>query len=252
LSVATYYKSGGKPWRLMSAREGVSYVGLAFRRRDPSAESPIACCAAQMFLDSGDGIVFLGETGPWYSPARKQFHLSADAAERLLSGVLVTYKQMEGKLLTEIFIHSHSGIGAEEFEGFSRACPRGVKLVGVRVHQERLGAKLYREGTRPVLRGTLWQIGDRSGYLWASGFKPRLRTYDGLETPVPLRIDVQHGDAEFRTVARDILSLTKLNYNACKLGDAEPVTIGFSKDVGEILVTNPAVKAPRPQFKFYI
>jgi hypothetical protein len=104
----------------------------------------------------------------------------------------------------------------------------------------------------PVLRGTFWQVNERSGYLFGSGFKPRLCTYDGWETPVPLRIDVQYGDAPIETVARDILGLTKLNYNACRLGEAQPVTVGFSDAVGEILVLNPTVTERRANFKFYI
>jgi len=70
--------------------------------------------------------------------------------------------------------------------------------------------------------------------------------------PVPLRIDIQHGVADIEQVARDIFALTKLNYNACRLGDAQPVTIGFSDAVGEILVANPKVAGKRPNFKFYI
>ena len=46
--------------------------------------------------------------------------------------------------------------------------------------------------------------------------------------------------------------LTKLNYNTCKLGDSEPVTVGFSDAVGEILVSNPKTVRPNPSFKFYI
>ena len=69
---------------------------------------------------------------------------------------------------------------------------------------------------------------------------------------MPLRIDIQHGEADIVQVATDILSLTKLNYNACKLGDSQPVTVGFSDAVGEILVSNPDIKTRRPQFKFYI
>ena len=78
--------------------------------------------------------------------------------------------------------------------------------------------------------------------LWAKpglpgpDYAPRLGTYDGWETPVPLRIDIQHGEASIEQVARDILGLTKLNYNACKLGESRPVTVGFSDAVGEILI----------------
>ncbi len=88
--------------------------------------------------------------------------------------------------------------------------------------------------------------------MFGTGFKPTLRTYDGWETPSPLQIDIQHGDADIVEVARDILGLTKLNYNACALGDAQPVTVGFSDAVGEILVSNPTVTDRKPQFKFYI
>jgi hypothetical protein len=113
-------------------------------------------------------------------------------------------------------------------------------------------ARLYREGTRPILRGTFLQISSRRGYLWTSGFKPFLGTYDGWETPVPLRIDLQRGNGDITQVATDILGLTKLNFNECKYGDSNPVTIGFSDAVGEILVSNPRVENPSPKFKFYI
>ena len=104
----------------------------------------------------------------------------------------------------------------------------------------------------PVLRGTCRKIDDKAGLLWGSGFKPRIATYDGWETPVPLRIDVQHGDAPIERVAQDIFGLTKLNYNACHLGESQPVTVKFSDAVGEILISNPTVSDRKPQFKFYI
>lgn len=250
LGTALYYKCGGKPWRLSTAREGVCYVGLAFRRVPDGTNT--ACCAAQMFLNTGDGIVFLGEFGPWYSPETRQFHLPKDAARDLLEGVLNTYQELEGKPLTEVFLHSRSTIEPEEFAGYQEACPKGVKVVGVRVRTDRFGPRLFRAEKMPVLRGTFLKIDAESGYLFGSGFKPRLATYDGWEVPVPLRIDVQHGNAAIEQVAQDILGLTKLNYNACRLGDAQPVTVGFSNAVGEILISNPTVKSRRPNFKFYI
>jgi hypothetical protein len=250
LSSVLYYKCGGKPWKLNTARDGVCYIGLAFRRSEDTGRT--ACCAAQMFLDSGDGIVFLGEFGPWYAPESKQFHLTKNAAKNLLTGVLKTYHDLEGKPLKEIFLHSRSDIDLEEFAGYKEACPEGCKVVGVRVRTDRNGPRLFRLGTMPVIRGTFWKWNERSGYLYASGFKPRLATYDGWETPAPLRIDIQHGEAPIERVAMDILGLTKLNYNACKLGESKPVTVKFSDNVGEILVSNPTVTDLRCNFKYYI
>lgn len=252
LTNTLFYKAGGKPWRLTTARDGVCYLGVAFKRTSAEATSNTACCAAQMFLDSGDGIVFMGEYGPWYSPTRKQCHLSSDSAERLIRGALETYQSLEGKPLRELFIHSRSTIDEEEFAGFARGAPPGVSVVGIRVRQDRQGIRLYRESNFPVLRGALWQTSHRHALLWTSGYKPELATYDGWETPAPLAIDVQWGDADAKQVAADILGLTKLNYNACRLGESSPVTVGFSDAVGEILVANSAVEKPSPKFKFYI
>lgn len=253
LATSSFYKGGGKPWRLATARDGVSYLGIAFRRADGAWANQTACCAAQMFLNSGDGIVFLGEYGPWYSPEERQFRLKREAARDLVKGALATYEQLHGKPLTEVFLHARSDISDEEFAGYVAGCPSGVKVVGVRVRAaSRATPRLYRIGDMPVLRGTLWKRSERSGYLFASGFKERLGTYDGWETPAPLQIDIQHGEADLESVARDILGLTKLNYNSCSLGDAKPVTIEYSDAVGEILVSNPTVNQRRPQFRFYI
>ncbi|HEV2226399.1 MAG TPA: hypothetical protein VGR56_06295 [Nitrososphaerales archaeon] len=251
LSTTMFYKADGKPWKLGSARDGVCYVGLVFRRLDPLYGNRSAACAAQMFLDDGDGVVLRGEYGPWYSPKDRQFHLTKEAAADLLTKVLKTYEEL-GKPLREVFLHYKVGIRPEEYEGFKSACPPNVKLIAIRIREAFNELKLYRTGTRPVIRGTLQPVSESSGYLWASGFKPFLFTYDGLETPVPLRIDIQYGDSPLPQVAKDILGLTKLNYNECKFGDSRPVTIGFSNAVGEILVSNPDVKDASRRFKFYI
>ncbi len=250
LATALYYKSGGKPWKLGTARDGVCYVGVAFK--DTEDRDNNACSAAQMFLDDGDGVVFLGDYGRWYSERKGEYHLSRPAAKKLLAGVLKTYHDQHGKPLSEVFLHCRSSINDEEFAGYKEACPEGMKLIGIRVAPERLGLRLYRNGTRPVLRGTFWPVSARRGFLWASGFKPRLRTYDGSEVPQPLCIDIQHGEADLELVAKDILGLTKLNYNCCKLGEHQPVTIHFSDAVGEILVANRGAKKVLPNFKYYI
>ena len=249
LSTALYYKSGGRPWKLNGVREGVCYVGVSFKNTETGYS---ACSAAQMFLNDGDGVVFLGDEGRWYSKRKGEYHLNRESARHLLSGVLSTYQALHGRTLTEVFLHCRSTVNDEEFDGYQAACPEGVKLVAVRVAPERLGLRLYRPGTRPVLRGTFWQVTPKRGFLWGSGFKPRLRTYDGSEVPQPLCIDVQHGTADVNQVAKDIFGLTKLNYNNCKLGENQPVTIRFSSEVGEILVSNRTVKNHKPNFKYYI
>ncbi|MGH9893532.1 MAG: hypothetical protein ACREA0_16400, partial [bacterium] len=87
---AAFYKSGGLPWKMDSVREGVCYVGLVFKRDHTSPDERMACCAAQMFLDSGDGMVFRGAVGPWYSPTAREYHLDTAAARELIRRALET------------------------------------------------------------------------------------------------------------------------------------------------------------------
>lgn len=249
LTTALLYKSGRKPWKLSGVREGVCYVGIAFKRTDDVGDT--ACSAAQMFLNDGDGIVFLGDSGQWYSPEKKSCHLSREAAAKLLKGVLNTYERQHGKTLKEVFLHSRSEIDFEEWSGYQSACPEGIKLVCVRVASDR-GLRLYRDGDFPVMRGTFYKVSETKGFLWGTGFKPILKTYEGFDVPAPLRIEIQYGESDIRTVAKDIFGLTKLNYNTCKLGESQPVTVHFSDAVGEIIVANKGAEHFLPNFKYYV
>lgn len=80
-----------------------------------------------------------------------------------------------------------------------------------------------------------------------------MKAYSGRETPNPLRIDIVRGEASLMRVMRDVMSLTKLNFNACIYGDGEPVTLRFADSVGEILTAGPPNRDQPPlPFKHYI
>src|SRR5206468_11117907 len=83
LTTAAFYKTGGRPWKIAGIRNGVCYIGLVFKRDHTSPDERSACCAAQMFLDSGDGLVFKGDVGPWYAPVTGEFHLGRESAKEL-------------------------------------------------------------------------------------------------------------------------------------------------------------------------
>ena len=165
--------------------------------------------------------------------------------------MLETYRELHGQTLSEVFLHYRSRINDEEYRGFASAVPQGVKLVAIQIRVDG-DFKLFREGRYPIPRGTLLKLNNETAYLWTNGYKPKLKTYDGAETPKPLRIHIQYGQADIVQVAKDILGLTKLNYNNAKLANTQPVTIEFSEDVGEILVDNPKTANPKTQFRFYI
>jgi len=254
LCTGAYYKAGGKPWQLADVRPGVCYVGLVYKRTELTTDAQHACCAAQMFLTDGDGVVFRGALGPWFQTDTKQFHLNRDAARDLIRMVVGEYKRLhEDNAPLELFVHARSAFSDEEWTGFSEVVERSpTKLVGVQIADAREDLKLFRPGSYPVVRGTALPIGDRMAFLWTSGYVPRLDTYMGPETPNPISVRILRGECSLHTVLSDILGLTKINFNSCLFNDRMPVTIRFANAVGDVLMSAPIDSEPRLPFKFYI
>ncbi len=251
LCTTAYYKTGGRPWKLATIRDGVCYLGMVFKVDDREGQPNHACCAAKLFLDSGDGIVFRGALGPWYSPETREYHIDEPAAHELMTIALEAYRDKRGGLPKEVFIHGKARFNDIEWRGFERAAGQDVKLVGVRIKDDPT-LRLYREDENTVLRGLAYVRDERTAYLWSRGFVPRLQTYAGREVPVPLVVDVCKGTANIQVVLADILALTKINYNACIFADGTPVTLRFADAVGEILTAVP-LSGPVPlSFKYYI
>jgi hypothetical protein len=256
LTTAAFYKAGGRPWKIAGIRPGVCYIGLVFKQDSRHGDARHAACAAQMFLDSGDGLVFRGAVGPWYSPVEKEFHLTRGAAKSLVEMALSAYasRREDGQPPRELFIHGRAFFSDDEWAGFSEAIDGSkTKLVGVKIRTEN-HFRAYRLGSRPVLRGSAYVLHPKAAYLWTRGYSPRVRTYVGREVPRPLRIDILRGECPIETVLQDVLALTKVNYNTCLLADGMPVTLRFADAVGEILTAGPIPEipgAPLP-FKHYI
>ncbi len=255
LATAAFYKSGGRPWKINAMRDGVCYIGIVFKHAELSKDPRMACCAAQMFLDSGDGVVFKGNNGPWYTGRRGHFHVDEDSARQLIDKAVETYrdKHPQKKPPTELFVHARTKFDEAEWRGFTSAAGFETNVVAVQI-QEEYDLKLFRAGKNPVLRGTALPIDENLGYLWTRGLVPRLRTYVGREVPNALIVKICRGNANMKTVLTDVLGLTKLNYNACRFGDGEPVTLKFADAVGEILTAGPVFEEDVPPlpFKHYV
>lgn len=252
LCVASYFKSSGRPWKLASVRDGVSYVGLVFKQDLTNSDPRNACCGAQMFLDSGDGLVFKGAMGPWYSEETGQFHIPYEKAKELSEQMAKSYADKHGKPPSELFIHGKTRINEDEWRGFLDGVPDETKVVAVRLQDEK-HFKLYGSARTPPPRGTAFIANARKGYLMTKGYVPRLQRYPGWEVPKPLLVEIAYGDADLKQVMEDILGLTKVNFNTCIYADGEPVTLRFADSVGEILTSTPTARdVPPLPFKHYM
>lgn len=254
LATGLYYKTQPKPpWRLATVRPGVCYIGMVYKNlpQDPKGH---ACCAAQMFLNEGDGVVFRGANGPWKT-GDYEYHLKRDAAKNLLKVVIDTYAEMHDTPPKELFIHGQTYFNDEEWTAFCDAAPKGTNVVGVRIRTTGGETKLFRDGDYPVLRGTALLLDEQTAYLWTTGYVPQLDTYIGPETPNPLHITVmrsKHKKPDIREVLKDIMGLTKINYNSCNFNDGLPMTVRFAQMVGDVLTMGSAKGQEKQPFKFYV
>ncbi len=104
----------------------------------------------------------------------------------------------------------------------------------------------------PPLRGTRVQIG-RLDYLYTTGFVPALGEFHGMHVPAPIEVaDHIGGDTGRTRLLHEILTLTKLNWNSATLSGKFPITLRFSRLVGDVLRELPSGQEPLPQFKFYM
>lgn len=254
LATGLYYKTQPMPpWRLSSARSGVCYIGLVYKLI-PNHPKDHACCAAQMFLHEGDGVVFRGANGPWKTD-EYEYHLRPEAAKNLIGMVLDTYKERHDAPPRELFIHGKTNFNDDEWQAFEEAVPAETNIVGVRIKTTGGETKLFRDGDYPVLRGTAMILDEKNAYLWTNGYVPQLDTYIGPETPNPLFITVlrsKHKMPPIDLVLRDIMGLTKINYNSCNYNDGLPVTVRFANMVGDVLTMGSARDAQKQPFKFYV
>ncbi|MGN6435843.1 MAG: hypothetical protein ACTHMM_04885 [Agriterribacter sp.] len=257
-STTLYYKLGKLPWKLGDIREGVCYIGLVFKKL-PNDRHRNVCSAAQMFLHDGDGSVFRGNIGLWESEKPNEYHLDSPSAEELIGMALDDYQQKWGKYPTELFIHSRTIFNDTEWNGFEKAVSKRkatTNLVGILI-KDLNELKLYRHAPNQisnygVMRGTALIIDEREAYLCTKGFIPRLNSSNSMEMPRNLKIKIIRGNADIKIVLKDIMGLTKLNYNSCVYGDGIPVTLKFSNKIANILTAIPEWKVDTKQFMYYI
>ena len=254
LATGLYYKTQpNPPWKLAGTRPGVAYIGLVYKNI-PNDPNDHVCCAAQMFLSEGDGVVFRGANGPWKS-GENDYHLGAAAAKSLIKKVLETYADTHDGPPKELFIHGQTYFNKEEWDAFVSEASLETNIVGVRIRSTGGETKLFRDGDYPVLRGTALMLNDKNAYLWTNGYVPQLDTYIGPETPNPLFITALRSKNEMpdmKVILSDIMGLTKINYNSCNFNDGLPVTVRFAKMVGEVLTMGSAKGADKQPFKFYV
>jgi hypothetical protein len=250
--VALYHKGGGTPWRLADIDPETCFVGVSFYREVLEDNPRLRTAMAQAFTSAGDGYILRGESFEWIKSHRESSpHMSATSAANLMRDVLKLYQdQNKGALPARVVLHKSSRFWEDELEGFRDACK--VLPAADFVAFGNRGIQFYRPGQYPPLRGTYIKFSDTEFALYTSGYVPYLKTYPGPRVPRPLDIVEHYGDSPWDLMLREVLALTKMNWNTADFSCSMPITLAFSQRVGQILAEMPSSIQLQNNYRFFM
>jgi hypothetical protein len=251
IHTALYYKAGGIPWRLLrdAAELTTCFVGVSFYRS--LDKTRLLTSVAQVFNERGEGVIVKGGQAQ-LDKDDKTPHLSESDAHALLKKAIQLYRQEHRTSPARVVVHKTSRVTPEEAAGFDAAAQEHsidtVELLTVR----RSLTRLFREGTYPPLRGTFLELQSTSGLLYLKGSVNFFETYPGMYVPRPLEFTVFRAETPLDQLAREMLSLSKLNWNNTQFDGGEPITVRAARRVGDILKCVPEGGKVQPTFRFFM
>lgn len=251
LHVALYYKAGGIPWRLQRNPSALTscFIGISFYRS--SDRKRLLTSVAQVFNERGEGIIVRGGIAH-IDKEDRQPHLREKDIYVLLRNALEIYRREHKTLPARLVVHKTSVYTENELQGVLLAADEaGVDVIDV-VGIRRSLTRLFRKGTYPPLRGTYLQLDDTRAIIYLRGSVDFFKTYPGLYVPRPLEIELAEGDTTLENMGREVLRLSKLNWNNTQFDGGEPMTLRAARKVGDILKWMPDYDDPQPSFRFFM
>jgi hypothetical protein len=251
LFTGLYFKVEGLPWGPTELTPGSCHVGISFYR--PLGEtSTLRTSVVQAFDSNGEGLVLRGHKFHWDEEKEgRSPHLPAEQAQQLVDLVLCRYRrENEDRPPLRVVIHKTSRFEPEERAGFEQAL-RGVSRYDLVSLSPTSEVRLLRSGQYPPLRGTVFTIGDVS-YCYTSGYLRSLDRYPHGHVPSPLQVADHVGDTPMPSLLREIMVLTKMNWNSANMAGLMPITLRFSRLVGDVLREVPENREPQAKSWYYM
>jgi hypothetical protein len=247
-ATAIYYKANGKPWRLAKLDQTTCYVGVSFYHNLRNPDRDIETSMAQVFTHSGEGLVLRGKDVV-KDKTTLETHLSRPQAFELMTDALKKYQDTAQHEAARVVIHKTSLFSDEEKAGFDEAIGNRARDY-ITIHRNN-DIRFLRTGNYPALRGTMVYLTNNKCILYTSGYISRVRTYPGSRVPEPLLI-THRGDSELKDVCKEIMGLTKLNWNTTAFATVLPITLEFARKVGKVLSELEEETPPESHYRFYM
>jgi hypothetical protein len=240
LTVGMLYKSQrGHPWKTKHLEEGACYAGISFyKARGDDEENEVRAALAHVFARKDYNIIQSEPMEDLKEDRNGQPHLSEEGAKQVVERIVEYYKKRNrGRKPERIVLHKTSPYWEDERDGFIE----GAGDVGLKdfihIKTRNTGIRLFPDGKFPPLRGTLFSIpAEDRHFLYTTGYTPEMATYEGSNIPEPIEIRPdKQCQSNSEKICKEILFLTKLDWNTSDFAVKEPVTLKVSRKVSDVL-----------------
>jgi NAD-dependent SIR2 family protein deacetylase len=268
LSASIYAKDGGVLWRPETLNTDTAFVGIGYAL---SKERGLTVGCSQLFDAAGTGLRLLLRKIKDPQFIHRNPFMKADEARQMMSILREQYyKSNPISKLNRIVIHKTSFFTLDEIQGFTQALEgiEDIELLQIQEFSPWRGIRYkdidVRSGVHnyAIKRGTVIQLSDDQYLLWTHGCVVNEELWDGSGKnyykggrgiPMPLMVKRFYGKATGDTLTKEILMLTKMNWNS---GDSLykhlPVTLDFAKVLSRMSKQNEALYDKLYDFRYFM
>ncbi len=232
---ALYYKANQTvPWKLVTSlnRPQVCFVGISFyKSRDGKV---LNTSLAQIFDELGQNVILRGTPVDLDKSDRRPY-LKEEQAYNLLKQALNEYDIAMSSSPSRLVLHKSSKYREDEMAGFEAAASElGVRTIDfVTILDSDL--RLLRGNEYPAYRGMHIEFDEENHLLYTRGSVEYYKTYPGKYIPQPLEIRIGRADESAEVICKEILGLTKMNWNNTQFDGKYPITLACARKVGQIM-----------------
>jgi hypothetical protein len=249
LGVSFYAKAMRTPWVLESLGTDVAFMGLGFsiERGRPRGQHVIVGCS-HIYSADGRGLRYRLSKLENCVIRRGNPFMSKDDARRMGEHARQLFFESMGALPGRLAIQKRTPFSPDEIEGFREGLAGIEEIDMLEITEDPAlrytATRVYRDSgvqddAFPVRRGTAVVLDGRHALMWVHGAAEAIqsgkRYYLGKSRiPAPLVITRHAGGSSLSTVAREILGLSKMNWNNPDLYSKAPATIDSSNTIAKI------------------
>jgi hypothetical protein len=253
LSLSYFVKSLRTPWALNTLDKDTAFAGIGYSVTKKSDSTDIVLGCSHIYDSQGQGLKYrlskVEDQIIWDRLDRP--HLSYKDSYSFGMSIIDLFYTTMSTLPKRVVIHKRNYYMPEEIKGLKESLiGSGIKeldLIEINFEDDIrfVAGNIKDDGTPdikgfPLDRGTCLLLNGFEALLWTHGVvpsveDPRFSYYlGGRYIPGPLKITKHFGPSNIGTIANEILSLTKVNWNSFDMYTQLPATIDSSHQIARI------------------